>query len=283
MSQPSSQLTNSSEQLRQPLLAHEEVVSTTDQLVDEVKSEVMREVRNLISDFRPEGWLDMETRMVYHTNESKWGGDGVPECDMIGIKQKDINKTPTNADCIKYLYNYEEADDPKVPVALYYSRCKKPTTAEEVYRRMSFRIRMRRYFAWPAIYIGGFWFPEPYFLDPEDLEWSWKEGIEMNRPAWSLYQLNEGKIFLDPYKHLRVNGIHPYYKFASHENCIDRKVPPYPIRHVQRPLEQFQRFDEERFTCSEFTMEGSLDSSDIIHCITGSGPQGMEHMRIRWI
>ena len=75
LSQPSSQLTNMSEQLSQPLLDHEEVVSTSDQLADEVESEVMREVRSLISpvrrsDIRSEGWLDTETRMIYHTNEA---------------------------------------------------------------------------------------------------------------------------------------------------------------------------------------------------------------------
>ena len=158
----------------------------------------MREVRNLISDMPVEGWLDTETRMVYRTMESKWGGDGVPENDLVGIKQGATNKTPTNADFINYLYGYEEFDDPKIPDAICYRRCKKPTTAEELYRRHSFRIRRRRYFTRPAIYIRFFWFPEPYFPDPEDPEWSWKEGIEMNRPAQSLYQLNEGKVFWDP-------------------------------------------------------------------------------------
>ena len=183
MSQPMSQITNSLEQSSQPLLAHEEVVATTLQLVDEVESEVMREVRDLISNIRSEGWLETETQMVYHTAESKWGGEGVPENDMVGIKQGAINKTPTNADCIKYLYGYEEINDPKILDAIYYRKCKKPTTAEELYRRRSFRIRRRRYFTRPAIYIGGFWFPEPYFPDPEDPEWSWKEGIE-NHPLY---------------------------------------------------------------------------------------------------
>ena len=232
----------------------------TDEIVDDVESEVMREVRSLIADVPAEGWLETDTQMVYHNGESKWGGDGVPETDMVGIKQGATNKTPTNADCIEYLYGYEEIDDPKIPDAIYYRRCKKPTATEELYRRHSFRVRRRRFFARSAIYIGGSWFLEPYFPDPEDPEWSWKEGIEMNRPAQSLYQLNEGKVFWDPYKHLRVNGVHPHYKFASHERCIDRKVPPNPIRHVQRPLEQFQRFNEELFPSSELTMEGSLDA-----------------------
>ena len=128
-----SQTTVLTEKLSKPLLAHEEIVSTTDQKAQDTESEVMREVRNLVSVIRSERWLDTETRMVYHTNEFKWGGDGVPEGDMVGIKQTDTNKTPTNADCIKYLYNHEKVDDQKAPDAIYYRRCKKPTTAEEVY------------------------------------------------------------------------------------------------------------------------------------------------------
>ena len=80
----------------------------------------MREVLDLISNIRPEGWLETDTQMVYHTAESKWGGDGVPENDMVGIKQGSTNKTPTNADCIKYLYGYKEIDDPKIPDTIYY-------------------------------------------------------------------------------------------------------------------------------------------------------------------
>ena len=81
-------------------------------------------------------------------------------------------------------------------------------------------------------------------------------------------------MFWDHYKHLRVNGIHPHYKFASHERCIDRKVPPNPIRHVQRPLEQFQRFDEERFPFTEFTMEGSMDTVGYHPLYNGFRPIG---------
>ena len=44
--------------------------------------------------------------------------------------------------------------------------------------------------------IGGIRFPELYLLDPEDPEWSWKEGIEMDRPTQSVYQLNKGQVFL---------------------------------------------------------------------------------------
>ena len=130
-------------------------------------------------------------------------------------------------------------DDPRVPDHIHYRRCKRPTTLEEVYRRWSFRIRRRANFARPAVNIGGVWFPELYLPDPEDPEWSWKEGIEVDRPAQSLYQLNEGKVFWDPFKHLRVNGTHPHYKWPVHENCIQRSIPPNPIRHVKRPTEQF--------------------------------------------
>ena len=50
-----------------------------------------------------------------YTYASKWEDEGVPDCDMVGIKHNDHDKTPTNADCIKYLYNYEELEDPKIP------------------------------------------------------------------------------------------------------------------------------------------------------------------------
>ena len=82
----------------------------------------------------------------------------------------------------------------------------------------------------------------------------------MDRPAQSLYQLDEGKVFWDPYKQLRVNGIHLYYEWVGHENCIDRKVQPNPIRHVKRPVEHFERFDAERFPRKEFTMEDTIDT-----------------------
>ena len=117
-----SQLSYTSDQISLPLLAHQEVVGTTAQNVEEVESEVMQEVRDLISNIRPEGRLKIETQMASHTEESKWGGDGVPENDMVGIKQCAANKTPTNADCIKYLFGYEEIDDPKVPDAIHYQR-----------------------------------------------------------------------------------------------------------------------------------------------------------------
>ena len=70
-------------------------------------------------------------------------------------------------------------------------------------RRENFRERRRAYFARPAIKIGHSWSLEKYIPDPEDHEWFWKEGLELDLPAQSVYQLNDGKVFWDLYKHLR--------------------------------------------------------------------------------
>ena len=281
--QPQQQLTESIasplyEQLSQPLLAHEETV-VADSIIEEgVEEEMVREVRSWISTQPlyppPEGWLDNEQNMFYNTIESKWGSEGIPEEIMLDIKRHHVSKAPTNADCIKYLFGHEEVDDPRVPDHIHYRRCKRPTTLEEVYRRWSFRLRRRAYFARPAINIGGMWFPEEYLPDPEDPEWSWKEGIEVDRPAQSLYQLNEGKVFWDPFKHQRVRGIHPYYKWPVHERCVDRKVPPNPIRHVKRPTEQFHKFDIERYPHSHFTTREIPDSVQYHPQCQGPRPLG---------
>ena len=98
----------------------------------------MREVRSILSEFQPEGWVQTDTRVEYRIQESKWGGDGFPENDMVGMLQGQGEQVQTNADCIKYLYGYEEVDNPRVPDEIYYRWCKKPTTAEELYRRHSF-------------------------------------------------------------------------------------------------------------------------------------------------
>ena len=68
-----------------------------------MEGEVVREVRSLISEPPPEGWEETEERMIYHTNESEWGSEGVPDEEMRCIKQQHVCKTPTNADCVKYL------------------------------------------------------------------------------------------------------------------------------------------------------------------------------------
>ena len=152
--------------------------------VNNIELQVTEDMGDLLPYF-PEGWLEGDTKMVYHTYETKWGTQGVPNEEIEKIVKNRPNKIPTNADCITYLYDYIELDDPKIEDHFYYRRCKRPTNLEELYRRHTFRIRRRKYFARPATNIGGLWFPEPYLPDPEDPEWSWKEGIEMDRPAQS--------------------------------------------------------------------------------------------------
>ena len=113
--------------VNQSLLGHEETV-VADSTIEEVEGEVIREVRSLISDPLPVGWLDNERRMVYNTNESEWGSNGISDEEMVNIKKNHVSKIPTNADFIKYLYGHEEVDDPKVPDHIHYRRCKHPTT-----------------------------------------------------------------------------------------------------------------------------------------------------------
>ena len=48
--------------------------------------------------------------MINHTNETNRGGEGVQNRDIVRITQGRQNKTSTNADCIKYLYIYEEIE-----------------------------------------------------------------------------------------------------------------------------------------------------------------------------
>ena len=271
LSQPPSQ------RLSQLTLDHEEVVVATSQSlpdlqpiiaapvnsprvleVNNIELQVTEDMGDLLAGF-PEGWWEGKTTMTYHTNEVRWAADGVPDEEIQKTVRNRENKTPTNADCITYLYEYIEMDDPRIADHMYYRRCKPPTTIEEVYRRHTFRIRRRRYFARPAINIGGAWFPEPYLPDPEDPEWSWKEGIEMDQPAQSLYQLNEGRVYWDPYKHLRVNGLHPHYSWPGHEAVTNREIPPNPIRHVKRPLEQFARFPVKHYLGSKLTSRGRVD------------------------
>ena len=207
-----------------------------------------------------EGLIDLGHRMEYQAKERAWGGAGIPETEVALITQGRADSIPMNADLIKYIYRYDKVDDQRIPDEIYYRWCKKPTTAEEVYRRRTFRKRRRAYFLRQAVKIGSYWFPEIYLPDPEDPEWSWKEGIEINKPAQSLYQLNHGKVFWDPYKHLRVNGTSPHYKYPWHATCVNLDVPPNPVSHVQRPTSKFSRFDVLRFPRSEFTVEEDPDS-----------------------
>ena len=56
-----------------------------------------------------------------------------------------------------------------------------------------------------------------------------------------------------------MNGIHPHYSWPGHEAVIKREVPPNPIRHVKRPLEQFARFNVKHYPGSKFTSRGRID------------------------
>ena len=111
-------------------------------------------------------------------DDEQWGRDGVNEEDMELITKDRSNPIPTNNDCISNIYEYEEVDDPAIPTAIFYRYCKPPTSLEEVQRRENFRERRCEYFARSAIKVGHSWFPETYLPDPEDPEWSWKEGLE---------------------------------------------------------------------------------------------------------
>ena len=110
-------------QLHEGQIINVEEIVIADSTVEDIEGEVVREVRSLISDPPPEGWVETEERMVYHTNESKWGSEGVLDDEMRRIKQQHACKKPTNADCVKYHYEYEEVDDPKIPDHLYYRHC----------------------------------------------------------------------------------------------------------------------------------------------------------------
>ena len=81
----------------------------------------------------------------------------------------------------------------------------------------------------------------------------------MDQPAQSLYQLNEGRVYWDPYKHLRTNGMHPHYSWPGHEAVTKQELPPNPIRHVKRPLEQFARFNVKHYPGSKLTSRGRID------------------------
>ena len=203
--------------------------------------------------------LDEWTKILNNkADDEQWGRDGVHEEDMWLITKDRSNPTPTNNDCISNIYGYEEVDDPAIPTAIFYRYCKPPTSLEEVQRRENFRERRRKYFARPASKVGHSWFPETYLPDPEDPEWSWKKDLELDLPSQSAYQLNEGKVFWDPYKHLRNKGEHPYYRWYGHENGVDKKKPPNPITHVQRPLYHGAKF-EKRWYPSDFSDGGQKD------------------------
>ena len=71
-----------------------------------------------------------------------------------------------------------------------------------------------------------------------------------------------------------MNGSHPYYRWPIHENCIQREIPPNPIRHVKRPTEQFSKFGIENFPHSHFTTRESQDCVQYHPLYAGFRPLG---------
>ena len=184
----------------------------------------------------PEGPTDWFTVLIQGKQQEKWGRAGIHEDDMAIIKRDRLDTTPPNRDCISNIYEYYENDNPAISTEVYYRWCKPPTSVEEVHRRENFRVRRREYFDRPAIKIGNTWFPERYLPDPEDPEWSLKEGLELEKPAMSVYQLNDSKVFWDSYNYCRNKGEQPYYRWYGYTNAVNSKFPPNPAIHVQRPL-----------------------------------------------
>ena len=178
---------------------------------------------------------------------------------MAIITSDRIDTRPTNRDCISYIYGYYENDNPAIPTEIYYRWCKPETTPEGMHRRENFTVRRREYFDGPAIKKGTAWYPERYLPDPEDPEWSWKEGLEMEMPAMSVYQLNECKVFWDPYKHRRNKGEQPYYRWYGHANAVNDKLPPNPMVHVQRPTMHGEKFSRRWYPSSGFDTRGPKD------------------------
>ena len=169
--------------------------------------------------------------------------------EMLGDRH---NRVVTNEDCVGVVYNYAPDDDLSIPDEEYYRWCEPPTDKDELYRRYSFRRRRVDYFRRPAIHHNNKWYPEKYLPDPEDPEWSWKEGIEVDRPAQSAYQLSKGQVFWDPDRHKRNVGDHPHYKFRWHFEQINKDVPPDPLKHLVRPLEIGARFNISDYPWSEY-------------------------------
>ena len=230
--------------------------TTMSQVVIAHEEEVQAQSFGAPSDEELEQWTKV---LNNRADDEQWCRDGVHEEDMALVTRDRSDPIPTNNDCISNIYGYEEVDDPAIPTAIYYRYCKPPTSLEEVQRRENFRERRRGYFARPAIKVGHSWFPEIYLPDPEDPEWSWKEGLELEVPAESVYQLNEGKVFWDSFKYLRNRGEHPYYRWYGHENAVNKNSPPNPVTHVQRPLYHGAKFDKRWYPSSEFDGRGQKD------------------------
>ena len=164
-----------------PISSNDALESTTmSQVVIAHEEEVFAQSFGEPSDEELEQWTKILNNKA---DDEQWGRDGVHEKDMALITRDRNDPTPTNNDCISSIYVYEEVDDPAIPTATFYRYCKPPTSIEEVQRRENFRERRREYTARVAIKVGHSWFTETYLPDPEDPEWSWKEGLELEVPA----------------------------------------------------------------------------------------------------
>ena len=145
----------------------------------------------------------------------------------------------------------------KTPDEKHYRWCKPPTTGHELFRRNNYRTLGFEYFRRPAIKRGNLLFPERYVPDPEDPERSWKQGLEVDKPAQSAYQLNDGRVFWDPSKHRRNKGYHPYYRNREYTLLIDKDTPLSPVTYIMRPRERLAKFDDERFQTSAYNPYGA--------------------------
>ena len=201
-------------------------------------------------------WNDFERIAEERRKSNLWDMEGV----LVSSLESNVHsRTPTNAEIIKIIYRYEFDDDLTTSDEVYYRHCQPPSNEADLFRRHSFRVRRYDYFHRPAIRRGNLWFPEKYLPDPEDPEWSWKEGIELHKPAQSAYQLNKGAVFWDPSKHKRNKGGHPYYRDPNHRLGTDQSVPPSPVVHMLRPTAAMVRFPAERFPKSEYNAAGPQD------------------------
>ena len=75
----------------------------------------------------------------------------------------------------------------------------------------------------------------------------------------SVYQLNDGKVFWDPYKHRRNQGEQPYYRWQGYRGIVNSDYPSVPAVHVQRPITHGEKFDKRWYPSSELSTRGPRD------------------------
>ena len=128
-----------------------------------------------------QGWDLMNEILSCQGNRRQWDPEGFEAYLMAEMIEERPKKTITNEDCIAVVYNYMPDDDLSMPDEEYYRWCEPLTDKDELYRRYSFRRRRIDYFNRPAVWFNNKWYPERYLPDPEDPEWFWTEGIELDR------------------------------------------------------------------------------------------------------